>query len=111
MITEFYTKAEDSGLPNITGAGWLVKTQHERGIFYQNFCLSLLSAPNCVGWHWFRYQDNDPTDPKADPSNNDSNKGLVNNRYEVYLPLAEKMIELNRNAHGLRNLSQGLLKK
>jgi hypothetical protein len=64
-----------------------------------------------VGWHWFRYQDNDPTDPKADPSNNDSNKGLVNNRYEIYLPLAEKMIELNRNAYGLRTLSQGSLKK
>ncbi len=111
MITEFYTKAEDSDLPNITGAGWLVKTQQERGIFYQNFCLSLLAAPNCVGWHWFRYQDNDPTDPKADPSNNDSNKGLVNNRYEIYLPLAEKMIELNRNAHGLRNLNHGPLKK
>lgn len=107
MITEFYTKAEDSGLPNITGAGWLVKTQQERGIFYQNFCLSLLASPNCVGWHWFRYQDNDPTDPKADPSNNDSNKGLVNNRYEVYLPLAEKMLELNQYAHALRKRTLG----
>jgi hypothetical protein len=27
LITEWYTKAEDSGLPNNTGAGWLVKTQ------------------------------------------------------------------------------------
>lgn len=105
MITEFYTKAEDSGLPNISGAGWLVKTQKERGIFYQNFCLSLLTSPNCVGWHWFRYQDNDPADPKADPSNNDSNKGLVNNRYEVYLPLAEKMLELNQLTYALRVIS------
>jgi len=107
MVTEFYTKAEDSGLPNISGAGWLVKTQKERGIFYQNFCLSLLASPNCIGWHWFRYQDNDPTDPKADPSNNDSNKGLVNNRYEVYLPLAEKMLELNRHAYALRSSNPG----
>jgi len=32
---------------------------------------------------------------------------LVNNRYEVYLPLAEKMLEINSNAHGLRNLKPG----
>lgn len=95
MITEFYTKAEDSGLPNVSGAGWLVRTQQERGYFYQNFCISLLSMPNCAGWHWFRYQDNDPTDPKSDPSNNDSNKGIVDNRYNVYLELIKYMHELN----------------
>lgn len=95
MITEFYTKAEDSGLPNVSGAGWLVKTQQERGFFYQNFCISLLSMPNCAGWHWFRYQDNDPSDPKSDPSNNDSNKGIVDNRYNLYLELVRSMYELN----------------
>ena len=95
FITEYYTKAEDSGLPNISGAGWLVKTQTDRGIHYQNFCLELLRAANCVGWHWFRYQDNDPADLTADPSNNDSNKGIVNTQYEVYEKLAEKMKKLN----------------
>lgn len=96
MITEFYTKAEDSGLPNITGAGWLVKTQAERGYFYQHFCLRLLSINNCVGWHWFRYQDNDPADPKSDPSNNDSNKGIVDSRYQPYEKLIDAMKQLNR---------------
>ena len=42
FITEFYTKGEDSKMGNITGAGWLVKTQNDRGNHYQNFCLHLL---------------------------------------------------------------------
>jgi hypothetical protein len=101
MITEFYTKAEDSGLGNITGAGWLVHTQADRAIHYQNFCINLLKTPNCVGWHWFRYQDNDPTDPAADPSNCDSNKGIVNNDYQLYHVLTEKMKQLNQNKYKL----------
>jgi len=37
MVTEFYTKGLDSGMGNTTGAGWVVKTQSDRGLFYQNF--------------------------------------------------------------------------
>lgn len=103
FITEFYTKAEDSGLPNISGAGWLVKTQGDRAIHYQNFCLQLLMAKNCVGWHWFRYQDNDPMDPTADPSNNDSNKGIINTQYKLYKQLTERMKQLNDNKYNLIN--------
>jgi hypothetical protein len=103
FITEFYTKAEDSGMPNVSGAGWLVKTQEDRGIHYQNFTMQLLMARNCVGWHWFRYQDNDPNDPTADPSNNDSNKGLVNTKYQVYETLSEKMRTLNDNKYRIIN--------
>lgn len=101
MITEFYTKAEDSGLPNITGAGWLVRTQRDRAAHYQHFCLKLLTIPNAVGWHWFRYQDNDPLDPMSDPSNNDSNKGVIDNRYNPYLELTEGMRALNVIRYGL----------
>lgn len=101
FITEFYTKAEDSGMENKTGAGWLVKTQADRGIHYQNFCMELLKAPNCVGWHWFRYQDNDPTDLTADESNRDSNKGIVSYQYTPYLALLEKMKILNLNTYEL----------
>ena len=60
FVTEFYTKGEDSELPNNTGAGWNVRTQAERGYFYQNFALKLIESKVCVGWHWFTYQDNDP---------------------------------------------------
>ncbi len=101
IVTEWYAKGVDSGLANTGGAGWLVKTQRERGLFYQNFTLGLLECPGCVGWFWFKYIDNDPDDTQVDPSNRDSNKGIVSNRYEPYTPLIEKMTELNRCAYGL----------
>ena len=101
IITEFYTKGMDSGLANTTGAGFTVQTQQERGYAYQHFVLGLLESGNCVGWHWFRYQDNDPTAKGVDPSNLDSNKGLVDNEYNFYKPLADAMKELNINAYRL----------
>lgn len=51
LITEFYAKGADSGMANTTGAGWLVRTQAERGAFYQNFALALMESKTCVGWH------------------------------------------------------------
>ena len=101
MVTEFYTKGEDSGLPNTTGAGWNVRTQEDRGLFYQNFCLQLLESKCCVGWHWFKYMDNDPEDPRTDPSNRDSNKGMVRWNFEPYPALLEKMKQLNDRTYNL----------
>jgi hypothetical protein len=101
LITEFYVKAEDSGLPNHTGAGWLVHTQADRGLFYQNFVLAMLESRNCVGWHWFKYQDNDPLDPHAELSNLDSNKGIVDFEYKPYAPLLSAMRELNIHLYAL----------
>ena len=85
----------------MSGAGWVVHTQSDRGLFYQNFALALLESKVCVGWHWFKYIDNDPADTKADPSNRDSNKGIVSNRYEPYVPLLESMRRINRRVYGL----------
>lgn len=101
MVTEFYAKGQDSGMPNLTGAGWTVPTERDRGYFYQNFVLELLESRNCVGWHHFKYADNDPTDPRAEPSNVDSNKGIVNVRFEPYTPLLDLMRQLNTQAYPL----------
>ena len=101
MITEFYAKGEDSGLGNTTGAGWLVKTQHERGLFYQNFLLGMLESKGCVGWHHFKYQDNDPENLKVDPSNLDSNKGIVTNRFEEWTEFLKLMRQFNVNVYAL----------
>lgn len=103
MVTEFYTKAMDSGLENKSGAGFTVHTQKERGIAYQHFSLSLLASKSCVGWHYFRYQDNDPTDKKSDPSNTDANKGLVNNNYNYYQSFVSMLKEFNDNKYVLIN--------
>ena len=95
IITEFYTKGEDSGLPNNTGAGWNVRTQEDRGWFYQNFTMELLKSKGCVGWHWFTYMDNDPENLHTDYSNRDSNKGVVKWNFEPYTVLLDEMKQLN----------------
>jgi beta-glucosidase len=101
MITEWYVKGNDSGMPNKTGAGWLVGTQAERGDFYQNYALELIQSKTIVGWHWFKYQDNDPLDPHAELSNRDANKGVVNIKFQQYAPLLERMKQLNPNVYAL----------
>jgi len=101
LITEWYVKGEDSGLPNATGAGWNVLTQNDRGLFYENFCIELLRNPYSVGWHWFRYQDNDPEDLTTDPSNRDSNKGIVDSEYTPWLPLLQRMKTVNDRVYQL----------
>jgi hypothetical protein len=101
IITEWYAKAMDSGLENTSGAGWLVKTQRDRAAFYQNFTLGLLESRVCVGWHWFRYSDNDPTEKGVDPSNLDANKGIVTNRYEPYGVLVDHMRDINSRTLGI----------
>jgi len=108
IITEWYAKGSDSGLANRSGAGWLVRTQRDRGLFYQNFTLGLLESRECVGWHWLQYVDNDPADARADPSNRDANKGVVNIRYEPYTPLLEAMRQVNERAYGIaRHFQEG----
>jgi hypothetical protein len=101
MITEWYTKGADTGMKNSTGAGWIVPTQRDRGLFYQNYTLALLESKTCVGWHWFKYMDNDPADLSSDPSNRDSNKGIITIRYEPYAPLLDLMKALNRQVYAL----------
>lgn len=101
LITEWYTKGEDSGLPNNTGAGWNVRTQQDRGYFYENFTIELLKNKYSVGWHWFTYQDNDPLNLKTDSSNRDSNKGLVDSNYNPYNSLLQRTKDVNSNVWNL----------
>ncbi len=101
LITEWYTKGADTGMKNDSGAGWIVRTQSDRGLFYQNFALGLLEHPGNVGWQWFKYMDNDPEDLTTDPSNRNSNKGIVRIDYQPFEPLLEKMKALNDNVYPL----------
>ncbi len=106
VVTEWYAKGMDiweanKSMTNKSGAGWTVKTQNDRGLFYHNFALQLLEFKGCVGFDWFLYRDNDPTDPNADLSNRDSNKGLVNNDGVEYTDLTKHMQEVNNQKYSL----------
>lgn len=98
LVSEFYTKGiEDSDLDNTSGAGFSVPTQVERAYAYQHFTLSLLEAPNCVGWHWFKYQDDDGNDNSGKPAN----KGVYDNYYNMYPFLGKYMKAVNFNVYDL----------
>lgn len=98
MVTEFYTKGiEDSDLSNASGAGFAVHNQNDRAYAYQHFTLGLLEAKNCVGWHWFKYQDDDG----SDNSNKPANKGLYDNQYQLFPYLAQMAREVNYNVYNL----------
>ena len=102
LVSEFYTKGEDTGMKNAAGAGWTVRTQHDRGLFYEQFVIGLLENRNCVGWHWFNYMDNAPANP-GDPNDASSNKGIVAPNYKPYQPLLDVMKETNDRIYRVAN--------
>ena len=105
LVTEFYTKGiNDSDLNNESGAGFAVKNQAARAYAYQNFTLGLLQATNCVGWHWFKYQDDDGTDNSSKPAN----KGLYDNGYMMYPYLGRYMKNINIHVYDLINFFDNL---
>lgn len=87
IISEFYAMEQ---IPDNTGAGWEVRSQADRGPFYQNFVTTFLENRNVVGFHWFKFED------QADPV---SNKGVVNNDGEPYTALLTYMQELNERIY------------
>lgn len=97
LVTEFYTKGLDSDLANTSGAGFLVKTQRDRAYAYQHFTLGLLEAPNCVGWHWFKYQDDDG----SDNSNKPANKGIYDNYYNIIPDMGKYAKDINIHVYDL----------
>jgi hypothetical protein len=90
MVTEFYTKGEDTKLDNSSGAGFVVRDQQNRGFAYQHFTLGLLEAKNCVGWVFFKYLDDE-----------DCNKGMLDYNYKPYTSLTKYMSDINWNVYNL----------
>ena len=106
IVTEWYAKGmdvweKDNRMTNKSGGGWTVKTQEERGMYYQNFALGLFECKGCVGFDWFKYWDNDPENLSADSSNRDANKGIFSTSHEEYTDVTKYMKELNNNKYSL----------
>ena len=101
LITEWYAKAMDvPGLANTHGAGWQVRTQEDRGRYYQHFALGSLEMRNIVGWHFFKYLD-DPAESKALDNLGGVNKGMFDVQGKPYQPLLDRAGAVNREAYPL----------
>lgn len=106
IVTEWYAKGMDvweknPAMTNTTGWGWTVRTQNDRGLFYENFALQLLQCRGCVGFDWFKYQDNDPSDPYATGADINSNKGIIDNNGDEYADLVKHMQKVNAIKYAL----------
>ncbi len=100
IISEWYAKAEDTGLANAKGAGWLVHTQQDRADFYQHFTLGLLESGTCVGWHWFKYHD-DPAESTHLDSAGGVNKGMFTQELKPHETLLNAARAVNQQAYPL----------
>jgi hypothetical protein len=109
LVTEFYIKDINQQPGAQSGAGWYVNNQAHRGYFYQNTCIELLKNKNYIGWHYFRFKDDD----------DGSNKGIVNNSGAEYTDMTTYMEELNKQVYRIidhfdginRRPQKGLLSK
>ena len=106
MNAEWYAKGydactEETGLTNDSGVGYEVLTQKDRGYYYQAFALGMLDSRVFVGWQWFKYYDNDPSDTTLEASNRDANKGIYTRDYKTWDDCLDLMKALNINAYAL----------
>lgn len=98
LIGEFAFRGEDAGLPNSKGGGPKVPTQQDRARAYQAFVRDLMSEPNVIGYHWFKWTD-EPKQGRFDGE--DCNYGLVNINDDPYTALVQAATEINRQAVAL----------
>ncbi|MBM4286786.1 MAG: hypothetical protein FJ135_01330 [Deltaproteobacteria bacterium] len=96
LITEFSFRAKDSGLPNTLGQGFTLRTQRERGLWYERYVARLLSSPQIVGFTWYKDVDDQPAN-----RGENCNYGLMTVREEPYAELVAKVREVNRRIYGL----------
>jgi hypothetical protein len=93
LNSEWYAMSLATADTEVRGAGFRVRNDRDRGLFYQNLCLGMLSNPNCVGWHWFRYGGDGETDKRA----------FVDAGFVPHQPMTEQMKQLNTQTYSLRN--------
>lgn len=92
LNSEWYAMSLASDQVKTTGAGFRVRSQRDRGLFYQNLCLGMLGNRNCVGWHWFKYG--------GDAA--DSSRGFVDQGFAPHREMVDLMHELNAQVYPLR---------
>jgi hypothetical protein len=91
LVSEWYAMSVEPGNMPQSGAGFRVRSDAERGLFYQNMTLGLLRDPGCVGWHWFKYGGDEAG----------AHKGVVNPEFGPHQPLLAHMREINGQVYQL----------
>ncbi len=94
IISEFYAMAESSGYTNRSGAGWVVDDQQDRADFFESFTTRLLKFKNCIGFHWFRFQDDEA---------NSKNNGVVTVNLNYWSALKASFYKVSKNIYNLRD--------
>lgn len=92
LVTEYYAKAEETGLGNDAGAGFTAASLNDKGLFYQTFGYGMLYNRNCVGTQWFTFRT-DTTDG--------TDSGFVSYDYTPYPESSELIKEFNNNIYSL----------
>ena len=92
LNSEWYAMSLASATVDTNGAGFRVRSQRDRGLFYQNLCLGMLGNRNCVGWHWFKYS--------GDAA--DNFRGFVDSAFEPHREMTDLMRQLNAQIYPLR---------
>lgn len=115
LIGEFYSKGLDAKTAGYVddiepGAGWIVKTQKDRGVWFQNTFIEFIKSKNVVGWHYFKYRDG---------SSDGSNKGLyafragngsLTNAQLEYTELTDAVAKINKQRYNiLEHFHPGML--
>ncbi len=96
FVSEFYAmKVTRDDISKDEGAGFRVKNYEDAAAFYHTHTVPLLEdVPSCVGWHWFKYADDNP----------EFSKGVISNKGEVHQTLLDGMKIVNDQAYSLRGL-------
>lgn len=101
LVTEFYVKNANQTAPDGTayknneGAGWWVKSQEDRGKFYQNNVIRFIQDGTLGGWKWFKW-----TDDYRNTVPGWINKGLVVPDYSgTYTACTSLMKEMHWNLY------------
>ncbi len=101
LVGEFYIKDITQSTSSQSGAGWYVDSQGNRGKFYQNTVLELLENKSFIGWHYFRFADDD----------DGSNKGIVSRSGSEYVEMTKYMKELNEQVYQIIDHFDGITRR
>jgi hypothetical protein len=95
FISEFYAMKVESEATVPEGVGFRVLNHEDAAAFYHTHTVPLLQhVPSCVGWHWFKYADDEP----------EWQKGVVSHEGAIHQTLLDGMKILNEQAYQLRGL-------